>query len=264
MPELPEVETVSRQLKKKVLGKKIVSFEIFDKKVAKSLDGSLNKTIEDIFRVNRYIIFKLNEGYLINHLRMTGHWHYVNSDNLDNFSEKWLSVKFNLSDGSFLTHNSIRRFGEIFYSENISSLLSKQPHEPLEISFEKFLSLVDMKPNLSLKNFLMHSNSLAGIGNIYAQEICYLMRLNPQVNISKLNLFQKKNLYIIMQTILEDSINHLGSTVDNYSNLEGSGGFQNKLLIYGKKFCPEKHVTEKIKMNGRGTTFCPVCQKNLI
>ena len=138
MPELPEVETIVQQLKKRVVGKKIKSVEIVDPKVVdKKIKKIIPSKVLSAKRRAKSIIVELSgNNFLLIHLRMTGHFHYVSKGKkLDPFFEKFVVARFNLSDGSMLTHNSIRLFGSIrlLSLEELEKELSKLGPEPLEI-----------------------------------------------------------------------------------------------------------------------------------
>ena len=262
MPELPEVETVVQQLRKKVVNKTVHKLDILEPKVIdQKISEILPFTIKDVSRRGKSIIMHLdNDYFLLTHLRMTGHFHYGNDIN-----KKFLCGTFHFNDQSFLTHNSIRKFGSITL-HNKSSLekaLSKLGPEPLADSFtaKEFIKILTKFPNANLKNKLLDQHCIVGIGNIYAQEALYYAGIHPENKIKQVSSQKLTKLHQELQRILLLSIENQGSTVDNYLNLQGEGNFQNFLAVYSKTYCPRKHKLEKIKNAGRSTSYCQKCQK---
>lgn len=267
MPELPEVETIVRQLNDKVSGKKISNVEVYDSMV---VDERLKKIsavkIKNVFRRAKSIIFELDdEKFLLTHLRMTGHFHYLGCKRINHNYKKFMVGKFNFSDGSFLTHNSIRKFGSIrlLDREQLDAELNKYGPEPLDDNFtlKEFRDLLYQKSRSNIKTMLMDPKVIAGIGNIYAQEALYYSGIFPFRKAGSLSVSESSLLYKNLREILHRAIKEQGCTVDNYSNLEGSGGFQNFLAVYGKEKCLKGHDLTKIKLGGRGTSYCGRCQK---
>jgi len=262
MPELPEVETIVRQLRSKLLDLTITKLDIKDKKVIdSSIKKSLPARIEDISRRGKSIIFKLDKGNLLIQLRMTGHLYHPQIG--DDRYKKYLSGIFRLDNGSFFTFNEIRRFGSVkfFTNKQLQQKLSKLGPEPLSLKDKEFVEIISKYPNANLKNKLLDQRTIVGIGNIYAQEALYHSGINPKklvkdVSKEKLILLNKE-----LKNILQLAIQNNGTTVNNFSHLDGTGDFQNFLTVYGKTNCPQKHAIEKINISGRGTSFCPKCQK---
>src|SRR3989338_6233468 len=139
MPELPEVETIVRQLNRKVLDKKIVKAEVYDSKVVSlTIQKLKSTTITKIWRRAKYIVMELSNGSaILTRLGMTGHFHYGDRKHISNNHERYMVSKFLFSGGSFLTHNSIRKFGrmKLVNKTKLNQILSKQGPEPLEKSF---------------------------------------------------------------------------------------------------------------------------------
>ncbi|MDP3734794.1 MAG: bifunctional DNA-formamidopyrimidine glycosylase/DNA-(apurinic or apyrimidinic site) lyase [Nanoarchaeota archaeon] len=267
MPELPEVETIVQQLRQKILHKTTYQLDIVDSKVVDSrITQYLPFTITAISRRGKSIIMHLDNGrFLLTHLRMTGHFHYRAKDQKDDSYQKFLCGTFYFNDGSFLTHNSIRRFGSITIHDKISleKILSKLGPEPLAEDFTSpdFVTLLSLFPNANIKTKLLDQHCLAGIGNIYAQEALYHAGINPERKIKDISSSKLDKLYKELRQILLLSIENQGSTVDTYSNLTGQGKFQNYLAVYHQKNCPKSHPLQNIKKGGRSTFYCPQCQK---
>jgi formamidopyrimidine-DNA glycosylase len=260
MPELPEVETIVRQLSKKIVGKVVKGVNIKDSKV---VDSKIKKEVP--FKINRVyrraksIVMELDNGNsLLTHLRMTGHFQY-------NHSGKYEVGRFNFSDESFLTHNSIRKFGgiKLLNSKDLKGEFSKLGIEPLskEFTLEKFNSILLSKGNANIKTVLLDQSLIAGIGNIYAQEQLYFAGIDPRKKVSDLSGEQIRKLYGEIIRVLDLAVKNKGSTVDNYTNIDGAGKYQDYLAVYNKSQCPKAHKIQKINIGGRGTSYCSRCQR---
>ena len=265
MPELPEVETVVKQLQKKILNKTIQKVDIIDSKVIDQKVAELAPfTINNVTRRGKSIILHLDNGYfLLTHLRMTGHFHHVTRNSTDLTHKKYLCGVFHLND-SILTHNSIRRFGSVklHTKESLQTALSKLGPEPLDKNFTtaKFVTLISSFPNANIKNKLLDQHCVVGIGNIYAQEALYHASIHPEKTIKEISTKKLASLHREVKRILNIAIKNNGTTVDNYSHLDGKGDFQNLLAVYNQTKCPKKHLLKKIKQSGRSTSYCPKCQ----
>ena len=273
MPELPEVETIVRQLQSKIGGKTILKAEILDKIVVDpNIMQQIPFKINQISRRGKSIIFDISkengkENFILTHLRMTGHFHYLTSKEktINNNHQKYCVAKFHLSDQSLLTHNSIRRFGRmtLMNKEQLTKALSKLGPEPIDSSFnsKQFTNRLKESPRSIIKTKLLDQSCIAGIGNIYAQEALYHAGISPSKKIGEISEIKLKQLHQELVKILTLSIKKNGTTVENYTNLNGKGKFQNYLAIYQKKYCPKKHLLKKITLATRGTYYCPECQK---
>ena len=266
MPELPEVETIVKQLNKFVVGKEIKSAVVLESKEAdKLIEKVMPSKILKIWRRAKAIIIELEQKkYLLVRLGMTGHFHYAPTGESPEKDEKFAVVKFFLQDGSVLSYTDIRKFGSVRLCNEIQlqhKLVEFGP-EPLgnEFTVDLFQRLLLKKKKANLKVLLMDQNFIAGIGNIYAQEALYHAKISPQRKAGTLTEKEIKLLHDAIQKVLRQSIAHNGSTVDNYAHIEGSGAFQNYLAVYGKEKCPLKHPVTKIYQGGRGTYYCPKCQ----
>lgn len=263
MPELPEVETIVGQLKKKLVGKKIKSVDVLNRKVIDSKIGRLSgvKVVKVWRRAKSIIIELAGKKFLLVHLRMTGHFHYLRKGKDLGEFEKFVVARFHLSDGSILTHNSIRRFGSIklLSLEKLEKELSKLGPEPLEIGFKEFEQIFSRKANV--KTTIMDQKIIVGIGNIYAQEALFHAGIDPSRKCDGLSSAEVKKLYNQIRRVLSLAIKKHGTTVENYVHIDGSGGFQKYLAVYGCQKCPKKHLLKKITLGGRGTYYCPKCQK---
>jgi formamidopyrimidine-DNA glycosylase len=264
MPELPEVETIVRQLQGKVLGKHISKVEI----VNSSFNfGSIKKSegnfIESIYRRAKNLVFVLSNGdNVVTALRMTGHFRY--KDKNGTVDDPYEVGRLVFSDGSILSHHSIRKFGSVEFmsGEDMEKKFSKLGYEPLSMEFtlDKYKELMLKKNRSNIKNVLMDQYCIVGIGNIYAQEALFHAGIDPRHKVGDVSSNKLERLHSEIIRVLQLAISQNGTTVENYSNLEGAGGYQNELVVYGKDECPLGHEVTKIKQGGRGTRFCEECQ----
>ncbi|MEK6951056.1 MAG: bifunctional DNA-formamidopyrimidine glycosylase/DNA-(apurinic or apyrimidinic site) lyase [Nanoarchaeota archaeon] len=274
MPELPEVETIVRQLQRSIQGKTIKAVEIRDRKVVdKTIRQVIPSTIQRISRRGKYILIYLdnNQGHhnvLLTHLRMSGHFQYQEKkwkqkeqrERKD--PNKYVAATFHFQDGTTLTFNEIRRFGRMVAvpARMIPTMLSSLGPEPLDCSYSQFHELLQKKRRANIKSTLLDQRVLVGLGNIYAQEALYRAGIAPQRTVETLTEREIKKLHQSIQSTLSLAIKQGGTTIENYTSLEGSGRFQRFLAVYGKERCPRKHPTEKVKIGGRGTWWCKKCQ----
>ncbi|MFW5853536.1 MAG: DNA-formamidopyrimidine glycosylase [Patescibacteria group bacterium] len=288
MPELPEVETITRELKKVLILKTIQQVKIKNSKTVHPLKPrsfSLklqNKSITDIKRRAKIIIFKLNnDDYILIHLKMTGQLIYSIPNNLlitgghpqpdgeVNLPNKFTRLIFYFTDNSILYFNDMRKFGwvRLVTKEDLDNSLKKLGIEPLskEFTFNKFKEIIKKYPKRSLKKLLLDQTQIAGLGNIYVDEICFLTGLRPDRKTYTLTETQIKKLYQNIIKILKLAIKHKGTSSKNYVTTSGQpGNFVHFLKVYGreKKPCLNCQTPiKKINHIGRGTHFCSKCQK---
>ena len=271
MPELPEVETVKNGLKKKVLNKKITNFNVLYDNIIASPDKETfikeitNQTINDITRRGKFLLFELDTHYLISHLRMEGK--YFIKEPQEPLS-KHDHVVFTLDKEKELRYNDTRKFGKMHLvkkDELHNSPLSKLGKEPWDDDLTKYYLKEKINKNKAIKTLLLDQSIITGIGNIYADEILFLSKINPETYGSKLT---HKNLQDIIENtrkVLEKAILAGGTTIHTYTSVDGiTGLFQQELLVHNQKDlpCPVcKTKIIKIVVNGRGTYYCPKCQK---
>lgn len=270
MPELPEVENVRLALSGVLLGKEILSVEVLrsqniDTPLPDFLNSLPHKKFIGIGRRGKYLLFNLDDGRtLLAHLRMEGKF-FVEEETEE--IKKHDLIVFHLSDSKKLVYNDTRRFGRMgLYDEEQlkSSPVSKLGKEPFEIEEEEFASLLKGK-NKPIKEVLLDQALVAGIGNIYAGESLFASKISPFCSASKLNKTQSADLLRNIKEILNQAISLGGSTIRSYHPKEGvSGSMQNMLRVYGKSGQPCPccgFPLKKETLGGRGTTYCPHCQK---
>jgi len=271
MPELPEVETVKNGLKKKVLNKKITKCNILYNGIIalpttkEFIKNITNQTINDITRRGKFLIFILDDYYLISHLRMEGKYFIKNPKEEIN---KHDHVIFTLDNKEELRYNDTRKFGKMHLvkkDELDKTPISKLGLEPWDESLTPKYLKEKLNKNKAIKTLLLDQSIITGIGNIYADEILFLSRINPEREGKKLNNKNLEDIIINTKKVLEKAISAGGTTIHSYTSVDGiTGRFQQELLVHNQKSKPCPNCkTEIIKsiVNGRGTYYCPKCQK---
>lgn len=261
MPELPEVETVVRDLKPKLLGQTFMDFEIFVPRIAHVPKNILkDNKIVNIFRRAKYIILELKNGFLVLHLRMTGRI-LVGKLNED----KHISFLANLKSGDKFYFKDVRKFGTIEWHKDLKFLDCKLGVEPLDNNFNlEHLSKLAVKKQI-IKSFLLDQKNVVGIGNIYADEILWQAKINPLRRVCDLSDSEIRILYRSIKEILTKAIKFNGTTFINFQYGEQKiGEYAKYLNVFTKVEKPCKRCKtkiEKIKVAQRGTYFCSQCQK---
>ena len=273
MPELPEVETVRQSLKLKVKDKLITDVNIYYdgiieypsvKEFCKKIKG---QKINDIDRYGKWLMFVLDDYYLLSHLRMEGK--YFIKNNKDKVL-KHEHVIFKLDDGNELRYMDVRKFGKMHLIEKnkikeIGPLieLGKEPWDKeLNVGY---LKKMFSKKKVPIKSVLLDQSIIVGIGNIYADEILFLSCINPLKKACDLDDKEIDNIIKYTRLELEDAIKKGGTTIRSYSSVNGIHGlFQQELNVHTKEGekcprCGENII--KIKVGGRGTYYCEGCQK---
>jgi len=280
MPELPEVETIRRGLQKQIKNKQIKDIVINVDKIVKKpslrefITKIKDKKIKEIDRRGKYIIIHLDsEDKLIVHLGMTGLliYPYDNKITEKEIKPKHNHLIFTFTDNTQLVFNDVRRFGKVYLISNINEIetLSKLGIEPLEDYFteEVFIQILNKKKNGKIKSFLMKQEFIAGLGNIYANEVLYRSNIHPLRPVSSLNKKEIENLYQQIKLVLGEAVKLRGSTVadEAYRDTDGKKGkFAKKLQVYARKGEPCikcGHSIEVVRIEGRSSFICPQCQK---
>lgn len=272
MPELPEVETVRRGLTKLVEGSTIKSVDVLYPKMVnlppKDFENALKgKKIDRIDRRGKYLLIRLSDHLtIVSHLRMEGKYD-VEPDGAP--LDKHTHVVFHLTDGRELRYNDTRKFGRMNLVDtgtemSVAGLKTIGP-EPTEQALTlDYITAIFKKSRKVIKPFLLDQSNIAGLGNIYADEVLWLSKINPKQPVNSLKPAQIKRLRKNIITEIQMAIDGHGTTVHSYSTAYGeAGNFQNHLNVYGKQGepcprCGTKIV--KIKLAQRGTHYCPKCQ----
>ena len=272
MPELPEVETVINTIRPHIINKEIEKIEVYyDRLIQSNLDEFKTKLINQKFinvtRYGKFIFLHLtNDFVIITHLRMEGKFRFENSHNL---RKKHTSAGFFFKDGTSLAFDDTRKFGLMYLSDEANfketKMIKKLGIEANKISENDYEFLIKkFKKNKCIKELLLDQSILAGIGNIYADEILFSTKINPFRKGNDISDEKYHEIFQASNQILNKAITLGGSTIHSFHPSEGvDGKFQETLLCYGKSGtpCPNCNTTlHKDFIGGRGTTFCPNCQ----
>ncbi len=266
MPELPEVETVRRTLEHLILNKEIVDVHflyppIIDGDINTFKENVIHQKITAIERLGKYLIFKLEKSAFISHLRMEGK--YLICQKEDHIS-RHDHIIFELDDGHELRYHDVRKFGRMkivdYYTYQKQLPLCQLGPEPFNADFQQVYQQLK-KRHIPIKTVLLDQSVLAGIGNIYANEICYQMHLHPETPANRLTKKRVQELLKVASDILNSAIEQGGTTIHSFSSNGIDGLFQVQLKVHMQHTCPLGHDIKKIMVHGRGTYYCPVCQK---
>ena len=262
MPELPEVETVVRSLRPAIIGRRILNAEFGQLRV---LIGSPHKTakalagrrIQSIERHGKFIAIRLDRGYLVVHLGMTGKL-LVNAD-----TTKWTHAVFALDRGTMI-YDDPRQFGRIEYSLELPERVAALGPEPLEVALDEFARRLRERRS-PIKAVLLNQAVVRGVGNIYADEALFRAGIHPRRIAASLGPARIARLYDAMREVLAEAIESRGSSVSNYVDAEGrKGSFQQSHRVYQRGGEPCVACGAKIRrivLAQRGTHYCPKCQR---
>lgn len=266
MPELPEVETIKKELEKAVLNKKIIEVIINNPKVIKEptkedfVKGLKNAVIKNVLRKGKLLILELSSGEsLAIHLKLTGQLIYPGEP-------KQSRLSFRLSDGKCLDFRDQRLLGELRLIDEWQSLkfIQELGPEPFDITQEQFKDML-AKKKTKIKPLLMDQTFISGVGNLYAAEALFKAKIHPERPALSLSDKEKEVLFKEIKDTLQEAIKYKGSSVDQYVQLSGKPGDYVKYhKVYGREGKPClvcKTPIKRIDLGGRGTFFCPKCQK---
>lgn len=271
MPELPEVETVKESLKKQVLNKTITDvFVYYDKiieypSVEKFKQEIKNQKIIDVKRRGKWLLFELDNYYLLSHLRMEGKYFFRNVGDLVSRHEH---ISFVLDGKIELRYHDTRKFGRMYLLDKETAFNQKPLNELGKEPLDETLTVSYLKEKIKnkeipIKTILLDQGIITGIGNIYDDEILFKSKINPLKKGKDITENELEEIIKNTKIILEKAIKLGGTTIKSYTSSEGvHGRFQSELLIHTKDVCPicNSKVT-KIRINGRGTYYCEKCQK---
>lgn len=272
MPELPEVETVKTILNTIVPSATIKDVIVLKKRIIQGdpeefKNTLIGETFNKVERIGKYLIFTFNSDLImLSHLRMEGKYIEVLPGGEDS---RFARVIFVLDDGRRLMYDDSRQFGTLELStkdkyKDTKALQNVGP-EPFTIDRQAYYDKIKNR-TAAIKLTLLDQKLMSGLGNIYVDEVLYLSKIHPETPTNMLG-FMAVNLLIENSIkVLNKAIKAGGTTVRSYSPAAGvHGNFQQQLHAYGKAYeeCPKHHVKfKKIFVGGRGTTYCPLCQKN--
>ena len=273
MPELPEVETVAKALRKALIGKEVSSLRSLGRMrypfaLARARQALVGRSVANIRRRAKYIVVDFDcDAVLLAHLGMTGFFH-VEPVSAPLEKHERLAIAF--ADETELRFCDARRFGFVSLSTldpgtEWPSELSHLGPEPLEKAFSAKAMLARASGRKApIKAFIMEQPVVVGVGNIYASEALFAARIDPRRPASSLTPAEWNTLVSEIKKVLRKALRSGGSTIRNYRTVDGSEGFfQRSLLVYGKASSPCPHCSTPItttRLAGRSTFFCPQCQ----
>ena len=280
MPELPEVETIRKGLDKYVVGHKILDVEVIH---PGPLQGDkisiIGSSIVYVRRIGKGLILDLSNKYsLAIHIKLTGQLIYrgpetkgveVSKEKVGTVPNKFTHVIFSLDKNAKLYYNDQRRFGwiKIIKTAEVMELpffKSMGPEPFKDLTFELFSKVIKTK-STKIKPLIMDQTVIGGIGNIYANDALFKAGIDPRRSAKSLSENEIKELYESIIAVMEKSFKEGGASELSFVNILGQeGNYQNHSLVYGKveKVCPRGDGTiKRIALAGRGTFFCPSCQR---
>ena len=273
MPELPEVETVRRQLEPVLVGRRFDRVEISDPRlvrpfepvaVAAELEG---ERVAEVDRRGKYLIFRFESGrVLLVHLRMTGSFRHRRNGMGEDDPHRRAVVR--LDDGSDVAYRDVRRFGTwllVEPDELEPYLADRLGEEPLLTGFTPArLARRLAGRRTPVKAALLDQRTLAGLGNIYVDEALWRARIHPKRPARGLDANDVRRLHGAIRSVLKTAIERRGSTLRDYSTPRGRrGSMQREFKVYGREDQPCDRCgtpIEKTRAGGRGTWYCPHCQ----
>lgn len=275
MPELPEVETLVRDLNQAdIVGSTILSATVLWPRSIAIPEQQLfcskiiHQNIKKIHRRGKFLVFTLTHDTLLVHLRMTGK--FTLNDSPVYLPHERIQLK--LSHGQFLHYEDQRKFGKWYLLSDPSPLLNPLGLEPLgpDYTLEALKELLQKHHSSTLKPFLLNQKYIAGLGNIYVDEALWKSQLHPLRVLSTLLESEIKELFKAIPAVLRMGITHMGTSLGskraNYFSISGRrGSNQYKLNVFRREglLCPRcSQMITKIVVAQRGTHFCPQCQKS--
>lgn len=275
MPELPEVQTITSQIKPAVVNKRIIDIRIFKSgerlispmAVSEFQRAVINRQIVDLTRHGKFFTFKLDDGkQMVGHLRMTGLLTISKTD----FQSSHLRIRFTLSDSTFLNFIDIRRFATLQLIEpgEIHHGLSRLGPDALNTDFNtSYFHQKLQNRNKSIYSCLLDQAIVAGIGNIYANEILFAAKIHPLCPAGQISVKEAAIIVENTKRILTMAINFRGTTLIDKTyrdSQDNFGKFFTRLNVYsqaGKKCKNCTNLISKIRINNRSVYFCAGCQQ---
>lgn len=269
MPELPEVETTLRGIETHILEKKILSITVRQPSLRWAVPVDLlinkltNKRFSGIKRRGKYLLLECSNEFLIIHLGMSGSLRLTKYGDI----KKHDHIDLVFEDNSVLRYSDPRRFGCFLWTNDPNNhfLLKNLGPEPLGNKFNgEYLFETSRKRKTPVKNFIMNSKVVVGVGNIYANEALFKAKIRPARQAGKISLNQYESLSIEIVSVLRKSINKGGTTLRDFVGGNNKPGyFKNELMVYGRagKTCKNcSSLLKEIRLSQRASVYCPHCQ----
>jgi formamidopyrimidine-DNA glycosylase len=262
LPELPEVETVVRSIAPHIVGRRIEHAQFFSQRVtrggldttAKAVAGA---TIRAVRRRGKQILIDLDRGLLYVHLGMTGKLLWNETPG------KYTRALLELDSGALL-YDDVRQFGRAEFFEHVPEIFERVGPDALSITFDEFYARLKKHAG-ALKPLLLNQRFVAGIGNIYADELLFAAGIHPRASARRISRARAKRMYEHLIAVLQLAIRHRGSSISDYVDAAGErGAFQQLHNVYGREGqpCPRCGAPiRRIVVGQRGTYYCSRCQR---
>jgi len=269
MPELPEVETIRRELAPAITGSRFTSVELFWEQAVKAPSANrfrervCGQVIESLGRRGKYLLFKLREeDTLILHLKMTGALLLSPSSQK---LQKHTTAIFELDGGSYLHFVDQRKFGALWLLKDVKTVIGKLGPEPLDASFTPaFLGQIIQRRGIPIKVLLCDQQAVAGIGNMWADEALFAARIHPLRAANSLSGSEVEELHSAIRRVMQRGIEYKGASINTYLLPNGERGTAHnefKVAHRLNQLCVDcVQPLSRIMLRGRGTYFCPNCQ----
>ena len=271
MPELPEVETTRRGIEPHVVGRRVAALAVHEPRLRWRVAGDMaeqvrGQRIQAARRRAKYLLLDLERGTLIWHLGMSGSLCVRPAETLRDTHDH---VDLLLDSGSCLRFNDPRRFGSLHYvtgDVNGHPLLASLGPEPFDPAFDAaYLARITRRRRVAIKQLLMNSRLVVGVGNIYANEALFRARIRPSRRASSLTRAEAARLVRAVRAVLSTAIRVGGTTLRDYVDADGNPGeFRQKLYVYERRGKPCRVCRTPIRARTQGqrsTYYCPSCQK---
>jgi formamidopyrimidine-DNA glycosylase len=271
MPELPEVETVARDLRSLLVGRTLVGLARSRKALRQSWSKAweaklVGRRVEAVHRRGKWLLLELDGGaFLMVHLGMTGRFTVVPPEAEP---ERHTHLVFRLDNAHELRFRDARRFGSVTYFPDVASweafLATRLGPEPWDLTPADFRGVLN-NTKRAVKAVLLDQTVIAGVGNIYADEACFAARIDPRRPGNALRPAEADRLLHAVWAVLDRAIEAKGSSIRDYVGGAGQpGGYQDQFQVYGRKGkpCPRcGGLIQTVRLAGRSTHFCPKCQR---
>jgi len=271
MPELPEVETIVRGISPEILGKTIVAAKVREHRLRWPVPPSLEscvagQKVKSVKRRAKYILIAVENGHVLIHLGMSGTLQLVKSNRPP---QRHDHVDFVMSDGRALRFRDPRKFGCVLWINGQTSefrLLASLGPEPLSNSFTgEYLHAIGKNRKTAIKNLVMDSKVVVGVGNIYASEALFRAGIHPLRKAGRISLQRYSSLVSCIQTTLNDALVAGGTTLRDFVNGDGQPGyFSQDLAVYDRERQPCLQcgsAIRRVAIGQRSTYYCTKCQR---
>ncbi len=270
MPELPEVETVARGLRGSLIGRRIEGMwhdwapTIHSPSPDEFAARVAGQRVRALGRRGKYLLIALEHDTLVIHLKMSGRLYVAGAGEAQE-ADRWVHVRFDLDDGRQLRFSDLRKFGRVYLTDDVASLLSHLGPEPLSEDFTLAGFRAGMRGRTrAVKAHLLAQEFVAGMGNIYADEALFRAGIHPATGVDALTEGDCARLHGTIREALRAGVAHEGASIGWYRKPDGGkGASQDHFFVYGRTNLPCRRcgtAINKIRVAQRGTHFCPQCQ----